>query len=154
MIEAKVRPAAEADMLGVARLLREFNREFGDAAPPAAWLAERIARLVEGGDTLVLIVGEAPDGLAVLRFRESIWIPGPECYLAELYVVPEKRGRGLGRALMLEALRHARVRGAGYIDLNTNERDVAACRLYESLGFDNFEGKQDGARSLYYELEL
>lgn len=89
-----------------------------------------------------------------MRFRLSIWTPGLECYLAELYVVPQWRGRGIGRALMEAALDHARARGADYMDLGTAETDVAARRLYESLGFDNHEGKPRGPVNFYYEREL
>ena len=41
-------------------------------------------RLLDGGDTLVLLAGDGPDGLAVLRFRAAIWSAGLENYLAEL----------------------------------------------------------------------
>lgn len=90
----------------------------------------------------------------MLRFREAIWFEGLECYLAELYVVPERRGEGLGRALMLAAIDRARARGAQYMDLGTAETDRAARALYESLGFSNREGKLDGPVNFYYEREL
>jgi ribosomal protein S18 acetylase RimI-like enzyme len=102
----------------------------------------------------VLVGGDGPDGVAVLRFREAIWAGAPECYLAELYVVPSRRGQGLGRALMEAAIEAARARGAAWIDLNTSEQDIAARALYESLGFSSREGKPDGPINYYYELEL
>ena len=89
-----------------------------------------------------------------MRFRPSLWSEALECYLAELYVVPERRGRGLGRALMDAAIEHARRRGAGHMDLGTSEDDVAARRLYESLGFTNREGRPDGPVMYFYEREL
>jgi ribosomal protein S18 acetylase RimI-like enzyme len=149
-----VRVATEADADDVARLLHEFNREYDDPSPGAERLAQRIRRLLDGGDTAVLLVGDRPDGLAVLRFRSAIWFEGLECYLAELYVAPSARGRGLGRALMQEAIAFARERGADYMDLNTGEDDVAARGLYESLGFSDREGRPDGSVNYYYELEL
>jgi ribosomal protein S18 acetylase RimI-like enzyme len=89
-----------------------------------------------------------------MRFRLSIWSTALECYLAELYVVPGRRGNGLGRALMDRALALARDHGADYIDLGTSEDDTAARALYESLGFTNREGGPDGPTMLYYEREL
>ena len=83
-----------------------------------------------------------------------IWSEALECYLAELYVVPAMRGRGLGRALMNAAMQFARERGADYMDLGTAETDLAARSLYESLGFSNREGKADGPLNYYYEREL
>ena len=46
--------------------------------------SKRICRLLHDGATTVVLVGDGPDGLAVLRFRLAIWSEGLECYLAEL----------------------------------------------------------------------
>jgi ribosomal protein S18 acetylase RimI-like enzyme len=149
-----VRAAVAADAASIGRLLHDFNTEFGDVTPGAGVLAKRIERLLRGGETAVLLAGAAPDGLAVMRFRQAIWSDALECYLAELYVAPALRGHGLGRALMLAAIEFARNRGATYMDLGTGEQDVAARALYESLGFSNREGKPDGPVNYYYEREL
>jgi ribosomal protein S18 acetylase RimI-like enzyme len=102
----------------------------------------------------VLLGGDGPYGLAVLRFRPGIWTNALECYLAELYVVPDRRGHGLGRALMEAAIDLARREGADHMDLGTSEDDVAARALYESLGFSNREGKPGGPINYFYEREL
>jgi ribosomal protein S18 acetylase RimI-like enzyme len=101
-----------------------------------------------------VVAGDDPVGLALMRFRLSLWGPGLECYLAELYVVPSLRGQGIGRALMGAAMDPARARGADHMDLGTAETDVAARLLYESLGFDNHEGKPGGPVNFYYERGL
>ena len=149
-----VRVASAADAAAVGALLDEFNREFGDPTPGPAQLARRIEQLIGEGDTAVLLAGCGPDGLAVLRLRQAIWSDDLECYLAELYVKPALRRRGLGRALMRAAMELARARGAGHMDLGTGEQDVAARALYESLGFSNREGKPDGHLNYFYEREL
>jgi ribosomal protein S18 acetylase RimI-like enzyme len=149
-----VRRAELADAQAVGRLLHDFNTEFEEATPGPDRLAERIRQLLADGQTTILIGGAGPDGLAVLRFRPAIWSENLECYLAELYVIPDRRGRGLGRALMSAAIEEARALGADHIDLNTSEDDVAARALYESLGFVNREGGPDGPIAYYYELEL
>jgi len=169
-----VRLATVADASDVSRLLRDFNTEFHDVVPERVELAERMAKLIAGGETTVLLVGDAPDrsdgsdrpdrshepdrshgpdGIAVLRFRQAIWAAGLECYLAELYIAPHRRGHGLGRALMEFAIEHAREQGAAWIDLGTSEDDIAARSLYESLGFSNREGGS-GPLQYFYELEL
>jgi ribosomal protein S18 acetylase RimI-like enzyme len=155
----QVRLAGPPDAQSVGRLLHDFNEEFEEPTPGAAALADRVARLIEEGQTAVLLVGGKPgggepDGLAVLRFRPAIWSQGLECYLAELYVVPALREQGRGRALMLAAIELARKRGADHMDLGTGEQDVAARALYESLGFSNREGKPDGCVNYFYEREL
>lgn len=149
-----VRRATLDDVRAVAQLLHDFNREFDEPAPEVAVLAERVQELLAGGDTLVLLAGDGPDGLAVLRFRPALWSSGLECYLAELYVVPAQRGHGLGRALMEAAIRDARDRGADTMDIGVDEPDIAARRLYESLGFTNRTGGADGALMYVYERAL
>jgi ribosomal protein S18 acetylase RimI-like enzyme len=149
-----VRRATADDAEAVGRLLDDFNREFDEPTPGAEALADRVRVLLDHGDTIVLVAGDGPEGLAVLRFRPAIWTATIECYLAELYVVPERRGQGLGRALMEEAIKAARAEGATYMDLGTSEDDVAARALYESLGFSNREGKPDGPLNYFYEREL
>ena len=149
-----VRRAELPDAEAAGRLLHDFNSEFEEPTPGPRRLGERVRHLLTDGQTIVLLGGTGPDGLAVLRFRPSIWTEGLECYLAELYVVPEQRGHGLGRALMEAAIEVARSKGADYMDLGTGEDDVAARALYESLGFSNREGEPDGPLNYHYEREL
>jgi ribosomal protein S18 acetylase RimI-like enzyme len=149
-----VRLAGSDDAAAIGRLLHDFNLEYNDPTPGPVELARRMRSLLASGDTAALVVGPGPDGVAVLRFRPAIWSAGLECYLAELYVVPDRRRHGRGRALMLAAMELARERGADHMDLGTSEDDVAARALYESLGFSNREGKSDGPISYFYEREL
>ena len=150
----QIRQAGTGDAEAVGRLLHDFNTEFDEPTPGPEALAARVRTLLEGGDTTILVAGTAPDGLAVLRFREAIWADALECYLAELYVVPARRGHGIGRALMEAAIEAARAEGATHMDLGTGEDDAAARALYESLGFSNREGRPDGPLNFFYEREL
>lgn len=152
--EPAIRVATADDMPDVARLLHDFNREYDVPTPPPGPLAERLRTVLAGGDMAVLLCGDGPDGLALMRFRAGLWTPGLECYLAELYVVPALRGRGLGRALLEAALDHARERGADHMDLGTSEDDVAARALYERLGFTSREGGPDGPVMYVFERSL
>jgi ribosomal protein S18 acetylase RimI-like enzyme len=149
-----VRLAGSGDAAQIGRLLHDFNTEFGDHTPGPEAVAKRIGELIESGDVTVLLAGDGPDGLALLRFRPSLWSETLDCYLEELYVVPDRRGQGIGRALMEAAMDNARERGAGYMDLGTAETDTAARALYEKLGFDNHEGKPDGPVNYFYERQL
>jgi ribosomal protein S18 acetylase RimI-like enzyme len=149
-----VRPGEAVDAEAIGRLLHDFNTEFDERTPGPAALAERVRELLDEGEITVLLAGEGPDGLAVLRFRPAIWSRGPECHLAELYVAPAQRRQGLGRALMEAAIELARGEGADYMDLGTSEDDTAARALYERLGFRNRESRPDGPVMYVYEREL
>ena len=96
MSELAVRRATVADVSAVGQLLHDFNQEYDDPTPGPVVLAERIGRLLGSDETVILLGGPGPDGLAVLRFRPSFWSAGLECYLAELYVVPGPAGTGTG----------------------------------------------------------
>jgi ribosomal protein S18 acetylase RimI-like enzyme len=149
-----VRRAGPEDADAIGRLLHDFNSEFDEPTPGPGALARRLRGLLASGETVVLLAGPGPDGLAVLRLRPAIWTEALECYLAELYVAPERRRQGLGLALMETAMEVARAEGATYMDLGTGEDDVAARALYERLGFSNREGRPDGPVNYFYEREL
>ena len=153
----KIQVADGALLRVAARLLDMFNQEFAEPTPGPEVLAARLAHLVEAGDTSILVaLDDAGDGagVSVLRLRGALWSPDLEAYLAELFVVPERRRSGIGGRLLQATLDHARQRGASYIDLTTTEDDVAARHLYEKFGFVRTWGRTDGPLSFYYEREL
>jgi GNAT superfamily N-acetyltransferase len=149
-----VRRAGVADAEDVGRLLHDFNTEYDEYTPGPEAMGRRLAELIEAGDVTVLVAGPGPDGLALLRFKPSLWSEELACYVEELYVVPTERGHGLGRALMEAAIDMARTEGAGYMELGTAETDTAARALYEKLGFTNREGGPDGPVMYCYERDL
>jgi GNAT superfamily N-acetyltransferase len=148
-----VRRASAADAPAIANLLYDFQIEFDEPSPEVDVLATRYEKLLGDGEMTVLLVGDGPDGFAQLRFRPWVY-DGLHSYLEELYVVPEMRGRGLGRALLEAALETAREAGATTMELGTSEDDVTARALYEKLGFINREGGPDGPVMYFYEREL
>jgi ribosomal protein S18 acetylase RimI-like enzyme len=151
--EIQIREATLADAPEIARLLHDFNAEYEEKTPPVPELTRHAERMLREDEMTVLLAGEGPDGLALLRFRPSVWTEQQEAYLQELYVVPDLRGGGIGEALMKAVIATCRAHDAGWIELNTGETDTAARGLYRKLGFTNEEGP-DGAAMLYYELEF
>jgi ribosomal protein S18 acetylase RimI-like enzyme len=151
---AQIRLADPADAPAIARMLHDFNVEFDEPTPAAEALASRCEELLREGAMTVLLTGRPPIGLAMLRLRPSPWTDGEEAYIQELYVAPERRGEGLGRALVEATIEVARGAGAQSIDLATGESDLAARALYEKLGFTDREGGPDDPRMLFYEREI
>jgi GNAT superfamily N-acetyltransferase len=135
-------------------MLHDFNIEFSEPTPGTEVLSRRVAALIDDGAMTYLLGGAGPDGFAQISFRPSVWADGPVGYLEELYVVPERRGEGVGRALIEAVLELARVRGASGMEVVTGEDDTAARRLYESVGFINQIEGEENARALFYELDL
>lgn len=157
---AIVETAGEASIAGLsaaAGLLHDFNVEYDEPTPPPDRLAARLADLTAGDHVTVLLAREPETGtavgVAVMRLQPSVWSDAQEVYLAELYVVPSRRGQGYGRELITAAMRSARERGADYAYVITSEDDRLAQRLYEAAGFRRTEG-EDGPLMLAYEREL
>ena len=149
-----VRRATPGDAPQVARLLDDFQAEYDEPSPGVEMLEERYGDLIRNKEMIVLLVGDGPDGFAQLRFRPWVYSAGLHSYLEELYVVPDLRGNGLGRALLEAAMETARGEGAEQMELGTSEDDEAARKLYESAGFINREGGPDGPVMFFYEREL
>jgi ribosomal protein S18 acetylase RimI-like enzyme len=142
-------------LLLAAQLLHDFNQEYDEPSPPPPVLADRMGPMIGTGQVVVLLARDEdqPVGVAVLRLAPSLWSDGQEAYLAELYVVPDRRGHGFGRELITEAMQAAREHGADYAFLITSEEDRLAQRLYEAAGFRRTEG-EGGPVMLAYEREL
>jgi ribosomal protein S18 acetylase RimI-like enzyme len=154
--DAAIRRATPGDAEAVARLLHDFQAEFDEPSPGPEALEERYADLIRNRDMTVLLAGDGPAGFAQIRYRPWVYSAGPQAhsYLEELYVVPSRRGQGIGRALMEAVLETARNEGATHMELGTSETDTAARALYASVGFTNREGSPDGPVMLFYEREL
>jgi GNAT superfamily N-acetyltransferase len=149
-----IRVAGPEDAGAVARLLHAFNSEYEEWSPGEETLARHGRSLIEAGEVTALLAGASPDGFSLFRHNRSIYDGRLDTYVQELYVVPERRGQGLGRALLEATMAAAREAGSTHIELNTGETDVEARSLYESAGFANREGSPDGPRMLYYERSL
>jgi len=150
----EIRRADAGDAGAVAQLLHAFNSEYEDFTPGVPALSERLGELLGAEEIVVLLAGDPPLGFALFRLRPSLWAKAEDVYLEELYVVPERRGKGIGGALLDTAIETARQMGADHFELTTGEEDTEARALYKSRGFTNREGAPDGPRMLYYEIEL
>lgn len=141
------------DAAVVARLLDDFNREFDTPSPGVAVLTRRLEQLLAGGDVFAVLVGDPAAGLALVTMRPNVWYDGPVALLDELYVVPDRRGQGLGTGLLQAVERIVRERGGELLEINVDGEDVDARRFYERHGYRNSEQGKD-EQLLYYFREL
>ena len=148
------RLATPDDAEAVARMLHDFNVEFDTSTPGVEFLTERCGELIDAKETTVVLGGDPPLGLGVLFFRPSLYSRGFEAYLAELYVVPDRRDEGIGSAIMATAMKLSRERGATEMQIGVDEPDVDTRRFYERLGFRNHDPDDPSARMFFYEREL
>ncbi|MDX6698133.1 MAG: hypothetical protein QOE65_1530 [Solirubrobacteraceae bacterium] len=142
----------------VARLLVEFRDHYGRDWPSANSILASVERLMETVDTEFLLGSPdddaPPRGVAQLRFRHSVWMAAPDCWLEDLYVSPAARRAGLGRALVDLAVERARERGARRIELDVTEDNRAALALYRDAGFDEFPKSQPPVHDVFISRRL
>lgn len=149
-------PEDDDGLADAGRLLRDFNEEYDEPSPePEALAAILRTRIAEGNATVLLGRDESggPVGVAAVRLQPSLWSEAMEAYLAELYVVPARRGQGFGRELLTAVLDTSRAAGADYAYLITSEDDRLAQRAYEAAGFRRNEG-EGGPIMWAYEQDL
>jgi GNAT superfamily N-acetyltransferase len=78
--------------------------------------------------------GGVPVGFALFFHTFSTFLGRPGIYLEDLFVVPEARGRGVGRLLLAHLARVAVERGCGRVEWAVLDWNAPAIRFYDSLG--------------------
>jgi ribosomal protein S18 acetylase RimI-like enzyme len=125
------RIATPADAAAISSLLFEFNQE---ALSPEE-LGQRMEQ-ARGLETVFL--GELDGGLAgllVLRTAPTVASAQDWAEITELYVQPASRRRGVGKALIDEALAHARDLGCTEVHLLVDPKNTPALSFYQAVGF-------------------
>jgi ribosomal protein S18 acetylase RimI-like enzyme len=142
----------------VARLLVEFRDHYDRDWPSNNSILASVERLMETVDTEFLLGAPDPDappsGVAQLRFRHSVWMAAPDCWLEDLYVTPAARRSGLASALIELTLERARERGCRRVELDVTEDNEAALALYREAGFDEFPKSERPAHDIFISLRL
>lgn len=77
---------------------------------------------------------EVPAGFAIFLTNYSTFLAKPGLYLEDLFVQPELRGRGVGKALLLDLARLANERGCGRMEWTVLDWNQPAIEFYESIG--------------------
>jgi len=132
-----VRPLRAEDEADWRRLWKGYL-DFYETVLPEEVYATSFARLVDPavGDYRGLVAWDdgAPVGLAHVIFHRHGWQVGDVCYLQDLYVAPEARGTGAGRALIEAVYRVADAAGAPNVYWLTQEFNTTARQLYDRVG--------------------
>jgi len=85
-------------------------------------------------ETLLCFQGRTPIGFALYFFTYSTFVGRPSIWLEDLFVVPEARGQGGGKALLEELARIAVHRGCGRMEWTVLDWNTPSIRFYEGLG--------------------
>ena len=89
---------------------------------------------------LIADYGEAPAGFAVYFFNYSTFRAQPGIYLENLYVRPALRGKGIGRALLVEVARLAVKHNCGRLEFAVLDWNEPAIGFYQEQGATALDG--------------
>ena len=136
MTGVRVRRARRADVPAVVEMARALAVWLGNEKP--AITAEKLARNAFGRKRwctcLVAILGGEPVGYAIYCPTFEGHIGNRQIYLSDLYVRPEARGSGAGRALMRAVARHAIENDCVAVTWELWNENALARDFYEDLG--------------------
>lgn len=132
-----IRPARPDDVPAVLKMIRElaeYERE-PDAVEATEADIER-ALFSEGAAAYAHIAEEGGEavGFALWFLNFSTWTGRHGIYLEDLYVRPEMRGRGLGKALLTELARVCTERGYRRLEWSVLDWNTPSIEFYRSLG--------------------
>jgi GNAT superfamily N-acetyltransferase len=136
--ELRIRAAVAADVPVIVSLIHALA-EYEKAAPRALSLTEERLRDALFGphpavEALVATADGALIGYALYFHNFSSWRGRRGLFLEDLFVLPEWRRHGLGRALFAELTRIAQERGCARIEWIVLDWNIPAIRFYQSLG--------------------
>ncbi len=138
-MDPEFRPALPHDLPQVLRLMQSFYRETDTPFQEAA--AGRALAMLVGdpslGRVLLIEPGAGPAGYIVLTLGFSLEFRGRDAFVDELYVSPEHRGRGLGRAALRFLEAAARELGVSALHLEVGPDNEKALGLYRRAGFED-----------------
>jgi len=135
MTDLLIRPLRADDETGWRPLWRGYL-EFYATELPDEVTAMTWRRLLDPQEPLFGLVAERRGeiaGFAHCVLHRGTWSRTQHCYLEDLYVAPEARGTGLGRALIAAVYREADARGADRVYWLTHETNATARALYDRV---------------------
>jgi GNAT superfamily N-acetyltransferase len=132
-----IRHGERADVPVIAELIRGLAR-FEKLEHEVTMTEEMLAANLFGphhyAETLIAEDEGAPVGFALFFHNFSTFLAQPGIYLEDLFVIPEQRGRGVGRELLKELARLAVERGCGRLEWAVLDWNRDAIAFYERLG--------------------
>src|SRR5216110_3695589 len=133
----EIRPATAADVpiiLALIRALATYERAPNDVTATEDGLSKVLFGEKPAAEVLLAFENETAVGFAVFFHNFSTWLGRPGLYLEDLFVRPEDRGKGYGRALLIHLAKIARDRRCGRMEWAVLAWTDTALKFYRTLG--------------------
>ena len=137
MSNIHIRPATPEDAALILYFIRElaiYERAEHEVVTDEAGIRESIFGPQSAVSALICLLDDKPVGFAVYFFNYSTWLGRRGLFLEDLYVSPQFRGLGAGKALLHHLAREALAKGCGRFEWNVLDWNTPAIEFYESLG--------------------
>jgi GNAT superfamily N-acetyltransferase len=137
MNAATIRPAKVADVPIILQLIRDlatYERAPNEVTATEEQLVDVLLGERPAAEVLLVFEKKVPVGFAVFFHNFSTWLGRPGLYLEDLFVRPEHRGKGYGRALLVELAKIAHTRGYGRMEWAVLDWNEPAIQFYRKLG--------------------
>ena len=133
----KIRTATPEDVPIILQLIHDLAT-YERAPDEVTATEEQLNHVLFGprpaAEVVLALEGDASVGFAVFFHNFSTWLGRPGLYLEDLFVKPEERGKGYGRALLVHLARIARDRGCGRMEWAVLDWNEPAIQFYRALG--------------------
>jgi GNAT superfamily N-acetyltransferase len=132
-----IRPAQRQDaglLLTMIQELADYERASERVVGSEEMLAAALFDARPAAEAVIAEVGGQPVGFALFFSTFSTWLCQSGIWLEDLYVRPEHRGDGVGRALLAHMARMSVERGCGRVEWSALDWNTPALEFYERLG--------------------
>jgi GNAT superfamily N-acetyltransferase len=132
-----IRPATVTDVPVILQLIRDlaaYERAPNEVTATKEQLVDVLFGKKPAAEVLLAFENGTPVGFAVFFHNFSTWLGQPGIYLEDLFVKPEMRGKGYGRALLVDLAKIARERGCGRMEWAVLNWNDPAIQFYRKLG--------------------
>src|SRR5438128_1297180 len=133
----EIRPARRSDVpviLELIRALATYERAPNEVTASEKGLTEVLFGAKPAAEVLLAFENKTAVGFAIFFHNFSTWLGLPGLYLEDLFVRPEHRGKGYGRALLIRLANIARERGCGRMEWAVLDWNEPAIQFYQKLG--------------------
>jgi GNAT superfamily N-acetyltransferase len=137
-----IRPAAPEDVPLILRFVRElaaYEREPDAVEATEAMLGDALFGARPVAEAVIAELDAAPAGFALFFHNFSTWTGRPGIYLEDLYVTPDARGAGVGKALLRHLAEMAVDRGCGRFEWAVLDWNTPAIDFYRAMGAQPME---------------